>query len=104
MVEADFKNRDAFDPDDRELCPDGNCIGVLDANGVCKVCGKRADGTPYRGDPVAVADPDHVADHDHDHEAWSDERELCPDGNCTGLIGADRKCKVCGITVEKHSS
>lgn len=25
-----------------------------------------------------------------------DARQLCPDGNCTGLIGADGRCKVCG--------
>ena len=25
---------------DRVLCPDGNCIGVLDEHGVCSVCGR----------------------------------------------------------------
>ena len=25
-----------------------------------------------------------------------DDRELCPDGACTGLIGPDGRCKVCG--------
>jgi len=24
-------------------------------------------------------------------------RDLCADGNCTGLLGADRCCKVCGL-------
>jgi hypothetical protein len=28
--------------DDRELCPDGACIGVIGANGRCKICGKQA--------------------------------------------------------------
>jgi len=32
----------AFDPN-RRLCPDGGCIGVLAADGVCNVCGKKAD-------------------------------------------------------------
>jgi hypothetical protein len=25
-----------------------------------------------------------------------DDRRLCPDGGCVGLIGADGKCKICG--------
>jgi predicted amidophosphoribosyltransferase len=36
--EADFSKR--------ILCSDGNCIGVVNAQGVCKVCGK-----PYAGEP-----------------------------------------------------
>jgi hypothetical protein len=31
-----------FDPA-RRLCPDGGCIGVIAANGVCTVCGQKAD-------------------------------------------------------------
>ena len=30
------------------------------------------------------------------HDAEEDDRKLCPDGACVGLIGADGKCKVCG--------
>ena len=32
----------AFDPT-RRLCPDGECLGVIGADGVCNVCGKKAD-------------------------------------------------------------
>ena len=32
----------AFDPN-RRLCPDGGCIGVLGADGICNVCGQKAD-------------------------------------------------------------
>ena len=32
----------AFDPN-RKLCPDGNCTGVLRADGTCSECGQRAD-------------------------------------------------------------
>jgi len=31
-----------FDPN-RRLCPDGGCIGVIGAGGVCTVCGQKAD-------------------------------------------------------------
>jgi hypothetical protein len=29
------------DFEDRVLCSDGNCIGVIGSNGQCKVCGKE---------------------------------------------------------------
>jgi hypothetical protein len=32
----------AFDPN-RRLCPDGSCLGVLGSDGVCNVCGQKAD-------------------------------------------------------------
>lgn len=28
-------------------------------------------------------------------DEW-DTREVCPDGSCTGVIGAEGRCKVCG--------
>jgi hypothetical protein len=28
-------------------------------------------------------------------DEW-DHREVCPDGACTGVIGAEGRCKVCG--------
>ena len=31
-----------FDPN-RRLCPDGSCVGVIGADGVCNVCGQKAD-------------------------------------------------------------
>jgi len=31
-----------FDPK-RRLCPDGDCLGVIGADGVCNVCGKKPD-------------------------------------------------------------
>jgi hypothetical protein len=31
-----------FDPN-RRLCPDGSCLGVLGADGVCNVCGQKPD-------------------------------------------------------------
>jgi len=36
-----------FDFSRRTLCSDGNCIGVINEQGFCKVCGKA-----YSGDPA----------------------------------------------------
>ncbi len=103
---------DTFDPELRELCPDGACIGVIGPDGRCKECGKWAsNATPGRpahrghthgpetserlpagGEPVEDPRHGHGAGEDNDLE----ERTLCPDGACIGIIGPDGRCKECG--------
>jgi len=102
--------------DQRILCSDGNCIGIIGADGRCKECGM-----PYDGElPSSVADP-HTADDDVDgspaeqpmteadgrvddnpaddsdgsDDSW-DNRTLCADESCIGVIGPDGCCKECG--------
>ena len=43
-VEGDHEG--TIDFDNRKLCSDGTCIGVIGADGRCKECGK-----PYTGEP-----------------------------------------------------
>ena len=97
--------------DQREVCPDGACLGVIGADGLCKVCGRTAlnwGDERQRGrvaeEPVAEetaaasaeaapgrADPeDDTADYE-----WT-RRQVCPDGACIGVVGASGACKVCG--------
>jgi len=89
---------ESFEPARRELCPDGTCIGLIGADGLCKVCGAVG--------PSAVADPRHQgmvapgAGQDED-TADGDDRELCPDGGCIGLIGDSGRCNVCGRAREE---
>jgi hypothetical protein len=99
-----------FDPESRELCPDGACVGVIGSDGKCKVCGRASDGSATKpkakskskseskSEPEPKPEPEHVsapeASSDSDPELAT--RELCPDGACIGVIGADGKCKVCG--------
>jgi hypothetical protein len=40
--------------DQRELCSDGNCVGVLGSDGTCTTCGKR--GRPAGAVPPTAAD------------------------------------------------
>jgi hypothetical protein len=97
--------------------PDGRCK-------VCGKLVPDAGG-PFRASPLDVAgDQDEDEDYDGDGdgeggdgegdladaaevkvaivegaaaaEDFADERELCPDGACIGLIGTDGSCKVCG--------
>ncbi|MGE5180526.1 MAG: hypothetical protein ACM31C_00620 [Acidobacteriota bacterium] len=98
----------------RQLCPDGACIGVIGADGTCTVCGRAAPGYDgaYRSGPSEPIEDEDEAEAGDDadekvqelvdkaegavHEVEWKQRELCPDGACTGVIGDDGKCKVCG--------
>ncbi|MCG8418282.1 MAG: hypothetical protein MJE77_10105 [Proteobacteria bacterium] len=89
-----------FDPRQRELCPDGACIGLIGPGGRCKECGLPAT--------MAVLDVQGVGEvvgKDESEKPMArvsgfdrSERELCPDGSCVGLIGSDGRCKECGTT------
>jgi hypothetical protein len=93
--------------DQRQLCPDGNCIGVIGDNGQCKVCGRvapnwgdeRNRGLVASNDDGDEEEDDNAEEQDATAEpastGWSD-RKLCPDGGCIGVIGDDGKCNVCG--------
>ena len=123
MDNGNPKEASDIDWESRRLCSDGNCIGVIGQDGRCKECG-----IPYEGDDLpkgtasepdiepAVDDiEDSVADQPNDRqeadqdmgqetdqdidEAW-ENRKLCSDGNCIGVIGPDGRCKDCGKPYE----
>jgi hypothetical protein len=105
VTEPDFKgDRDGFDADERELCPDGTCTGLIGVDGRCKQCGRGRDGSAGARSAGVWCDPDDDAADAHPHADAAaaggafddDDRQLCADGACTGLIGSDGKCKVCG--------
>ena len=108
------------DWDNRILCSDGNCIGVIGPDGHCKECGEKYEGTlpetivadeesPSEGqdEPGASADidaqPQSSADTRLKEGTEADDwvnRKLCSDGNCIGVIGPDGRCKECGKPLE----
>jgi hypothetical protein len=101
---------DEFDPESRRLCPDDNCIGVIGPDGTCKVCGAESpDGPPpvAAGKAASAAAPPKRVEKKPlptgKGEAKGfdpDDRILCSDDCCTGLIGPDGKCKECGKPYE----
>jgi hypothetical protein len=101
------------DWESRVLCSDGSCIGTIGPDGKCKECGKTYDGvlqaalaagnataetslnttgnSPQNQELRKINNPeDSIAD-----EEWQ-QRVLCSDGACIGVIGPDGKCKECG--------
>jgi hypothetical protein len=95
-----------LDWENRRLCSDDSCIGVIGADGRCGVCGLL--------NPDAPGGPDlstsRNADKDEPHEPHSEDqvpepqdpgwedRKLCSDESCIGTIGTDGRCRVCGLT------
>jgi hypothetical protein len=106
----DEETASAADWDNRRLCSDGSCIGVIGPDGRCKECGKpgadRPAGPAAGADSVSGPQPaagsvDALPQQALPPEApagaddWN-SRRLCGDGNCIGVIGPDGRCKECG--------
>jgi len=91
-------------------------IGVIGSDGLCKECGKKYDGdlpemSRSENEDQTVADdvnsssatteiPEAKAAIPEAETAptgdeW-ENRVLCSDGNCIGVIGPDGNCKECG--------
>lgn len=102
--------------DQRVLCSDGNCIGIIGADGRCKTCGAPYDGvlpdpavdSGLTGNPgddspadqqILEADDAMVDEPTAEAETadpdWAD-RILCVDENCIGVVGPNGRCKECG--------
>jgi hypothetical protein len=90
-----------FDPN-RRLCPDGSCVGVLGADGLCSVCG-HPEGAARDADPPERAAGEAVGGAQVDAgggAGFDSRRRLCDDGSCVGVVGADGVCGVCGRKAE----
>jgi hypothetical protein len=116
LSEETGNSQEEIDWENRVLCSDGNCIGVIGSDGRCKECGK-----PYKGElpreiksdhpapdtdtrqPEDISEPEQPVtngEQDVEEKAFDDgdwkNRKLCSDGNCIGVIGPDGRCKECG--------
>lgn len=112
---VEFNGEEDNDADDdwgnRILCRDESCIGVIGPDGRCKECGLRyepaqtedaerttedaertSDPNEERHDDEAVVDAPPTSDSDDDWE----NRTLCSDESCIGVIGPDGRCTECG--------
>lgn len=119
----DPNHEDDLDWENRRLCIDGNCIGVIGPDGRCKECGKPSgndqappsppsslpvtDKEPFEDAPESPPPPQETTDGEPepveiedipegDVDAEWENRRLCANGNCIGVIGPDGLCKECG--------
>jgi hypothetical protein len=92
----------AFDPNNRRLCPDGACVGLIGPDGTCTVCGRTAaaaaagEDAPERESPESAEGPTSTGGLSAESGGFDPNRRLCDDGSCVGLIGPDGTCTVCG--------
>lgn len=103
MAEIIFDENEDWDK--RILCSDEACIGTIGTDGKCKECGK-----PYGGklpeEPIVDVIQTNKVEETKEVSAGAasddwDQRVLCSDGSCIGVIGADGKCKECGKPYNK---
>lgn len=91
------------DWDSRVLCPDESCIGVIGPDGRCKECGKLQEGsqTEESSETQTSTELDDTVDADESSRTdtpgsdW-ENRTLCSDESCIGVIGPNGRCKECG--------
>jgi hypothetical protein len=94
------------DWESRTLCSDESCIGVIGPDGRCKECGKPFEGEipPAREKDNAPVEDTPQKDPDGEpaprfDDEW-ENRILCSDEGCIGVIGPDGRCKECGKPYE----
>jgi hypothetical protein len=102
------KTQADIDWENRILCSDESCIGVIGPDGRCKECGMPYDGelkeTPAPADAADSSDEldvsnTHVESDEETIRQGDDDwenRVLCGDESCIGVIGPDGRCKECG--------
>ena len=111
--------------ENRVLCSDGNCIGVIGPDKCCKECGKPYEGTlpqgfsqldgsstdELSGDGDLTEEKEEQAtnaafpkkESSSSDDDW-ENRVLCSDGNCIGVIGPDGNCKECGKPYDPNAA
>lgn len=87
-----------FDPEQRILCTQDTCLGVIDETGLCPICNNKAKApteataasTEPSVQPTLLMTPD---------ESLGDftERRLCKNDHCLGVIGPTGCCTECGL-------
>jgi hypothetical protein len=99
-----MEDENEFNSKGRRLCPDGSCVGLIGADGRCRVCGMAAGpaavGVAAEAEPSFDAEPidQPIAEATPvgGEGGFDPKRRLCDDGSCVGVIAADGKCNVCG--------
>lgn len=70
--------------DQRQLCPDGGCVGVIGPDGTCKVCGRAAPNWGDERKRGLIDPPDEDEGDGDDDDDDLDADELAADGDGDG--------------------
>jgi len=119
----------SIDWEQRTLCSDGGCIGIVGIDGRCKECGKIFKGKLPENfglnpkDKIKKSDliklnqgnlldtennvesrGKEVSDEQEEIDSNWENRILCKDETCIGVVGQDGKCNECGKPYEKNEA
>ena len=115
MEEEKDEMQEDLDWESRTLCRDEGCIGVIGPDGRCKECGSAYDSEGKQETHENDVDDAYADEEEDELEAEGDEemdsepdldwenRTLCSDESCIGVIGHDGRCKECGEMFENES-
>ncbi len=101
-----------FNLEERILCEDDTCIGLVGSDRKCKVCGRVYEGSsplPKGGEDsadseISTASMESSALLSETDKADPGERIPCLDDLCVGIIGPDGKCGTCGKSTSDADS
>ena len=102
MKNKTTKSQADIDWENRTLCIDESCIGVVGPDGRCKECGKAFESGHQQEIPDEQDMPDAETETWEEEEAESqadtdwENRTLCVDESCIGVVGSDGHCTECG--------
>ena len=120
MKNEESKSLTDIEWEQRTLCSDESCIGVIGPDGRCKECGlpyeseKQQDFSEEHAASDSEAEEEVAQDDEDDEEVAEDDEEdavtdieweqrtLCRDESCIGVIGPDGRCKECGLPYESQ--
>jgi hypothetical protein len=114
MENQETRSQADIEWEQRKLCRDESCIGVIGEDGRCRECGLPFEEGPCDGteqEPAmekleASETEEQLEDLEENGEEESDldleweQRTLCSDESCIGVIGEDGRCKECGKPYE----
>ncbi|MFO7972012.1 MAG: hypothetical protein R6U40_09705 [Desulfobacterales bacterium] len=119
MENQETKSQADIEWEQRTLCRDESCIGVIGPDGRCKECGLPYEEEPSDGikqEPAMenmegaeteeksegyetqkeLEGVEENGDEKPDLDLEWEQRTLCSDESCIGVIGPDGRCKECG--------
>ncbi|MGQ9653728.1 MAG: hypothetical protein ACUVXD_06650 [Thermodesulfobacteriota bacterium] len=93
---------------DRIPCSDGSCIGLVGDDGCCRVCGRQhaeayvssfgvSPCQDFSDRPMIHEESEGEEEEEHEEDSGLDERVLCSDESCIGVVDEDGYCKACGL-------
>jgi len=83
--DAELLSNSASQERDTKKCP--VCAEIIKLEAIkCRFCGEKFDTAEVARQVAKVRNEDSF-----------ENRVLCSDGNCIGVIGPDGRCKVCGL-------